>query len=148
MLAIICVGCSTLRVKPEHKERIERYRREGKLSEAHAEIGYTVNMFATMGWAFLPGANQIHICRKIVQSPYAVKFVQDYPEVKRKMCRKAYFSLAFSWIPSVYGVSMPLQMSTSSVVDVHRVNNLAYMYHIDEKEELNRKNKDSSTIKE
>jgi hypothetical protein len=42
-------------------------------------------------------------------------------------------SLVFSWIPWVYHFTMPCQMGSGVFPDVARVNNLAYMYHLDAK---------------
>ena len=130
-VAVFASGCSTVDLKSEHEARIDQYRREGKLAQASAEVGYTVNPTPTFFWALLPGANQVHIARKITQSPYYGDFARDYPWLTSRLTSEGVVCLIFSWIPWVYEFSMPCQMGSGVFPDVARVNNLAYMYHLD-----------------
>jgi hypothetical protein len=132
-IAAIASGCEVVNVRPEHKEKIKKYRQEGKLKQAEAEIGKTVGMGATVCWGFIPGANHIHMARKIKQSPYAAQFDQDYHSLSSSLFSIGTVCSIFSVIPYVYNFTMPLQVGCSPV-DVIRINNLAYMYHIQSKE--------------
>ena len=131
-LAAMITGCKCLNVTPEHKAKIAQYRADGRLAEARDEIGRTVSLAPTMAWALVPGANQIHIMRKINQSPYASKIQSDYPGLTGSLGAEGTMAILFSWIPYVYYFSMPIEMGTC-VSDVFALNNLAWMYHVESK---------------
>ena len=129
----VLAGCKCVYVTPEHKAKIVQYRADGRLAQAKAETGRTVSLAPTIAWSLLPGANQIHIMRKIKQSPYVGKIQQDYPGLTAALTAEGSASLMFSWFPYVYCFSMPIELGTS-ISDVFAVNNLVWMYCIDSKE--------------
>ena len=131
-LSAMITGCKCVYVTSEHRAKIEQYRADGRLAEAMAEMGRTVSLGPTMAWALVPGANQIHIMRKINQSPYASKIQRDYPGLTESLGRDGTAAILFSWIPYVYYFTMPIEMGTC-VSDVFALNNLAWMYHIESK---------------
>ena len=128
-------GCKCVYVTSEHKAKIAQYRANGRLAEARAEMGRTVSLAPTMAWALVPGANQIHIMRKINQSPYASKIQRDYPGLTSSLGTEGSMAIIFSWIPYVYYFSMPIEMGTC-VSDVFALNNLVWMYHVESKGKL------------
>jgi hypothetical protein len=131
---LLCLsGCSMVEVKREHEVLIEQYRRDGRLKQAEAEIGRTVGMGATITWSLIPGANHIHMARKIKQSPYLKDFDRDYPLLRSSLIQEGFVCSIFSIIPYVYEFSMPIQAGCTPP-DVIRINNLAYMYHIKNQE--------------
>lgn len=131
---IFCItGCCMVEVKPEHKVLIDRYQREGKIKQAEAELGRTVGMGATICWGLIPGANHIHMARKIEQSPYSSDFKRDYPCLRSSLMEEGIVCSIFSIIPYVYDFTMPIQVGCTPP-DVIRINNLAYMYHIKNQE--------------
>lgn len=133
VLSAVLTGCKCVYVKTEHKDKIERYRADGRLAQAGTEVGRTVSLMPTIAWALLPGANQIHIMRKIKQSPYVDKIQQDYPALTAALTAEGTAALMFSWFPYVWCYSMPIEMG-SSISDVFAVNNLVWMYSIDAKD--------------
>ena len=137
-LLMTVTGCMVVEVKPEHEARIRRYQKEGKFKEAKKELGKTVGMGATVCWGFIPGANHIHMARKIQQSPYASQFDKDYRSLSSGLFSIGALCSFFSVIPYVYNFTMPCQVG-GTPVDVIRINNLAYMYHIDAKEQSSQK---------
>ena len=130
-LAASCAGCMCAKISPEHERRIAQYRHDGSLAKAKDEIGYTVNPTPTFFWALIPGANQIHIYRKIKQSPYYDDFARDYPHLMEYLINDGIGCVIFSWFPLIYEFSMPCQMGSGVYPDVARINNLAWMYHLD-----------------
>ena len=132
-LSMVLTGCKCVYVTAEHKAKIVRYRADGRLAQAKAETGRTVSLAPTIAWSLLPGANQIHIMRKIKQSPYVGKIQQDYPGLTASLTAEGSASLMFSWIPYVYYFTMPIELGTS-ISDVFAVNNLVWMYSVDSKE--------------
>ena len=133
VLSAVLTGCKCVYVKTEHKDKIERYRADGRLAQAGTEVGRTVSLMPTIAWALLPGANQIHIMRKIKQSPYVDKIQQDYPALTAALTAEGTAALMFSWFPYVWCYSMPIEMG-SSISDVFAINNLVWMYSIDAKD--------------
>jgi hypothetical protein len=133
-LAVACAGCVVVRVSDEHRQKIAKYLADGSLAKAKKEIGYTVNPAPTLCWALIPGANKIHIARKIEQSPYCEQFKRDYPVVTAKLLADGWVCAAFSWIPYLYEFTMPCQAGSGVFPDVVRVNNLMWMYHVDSKQ--------------
>jgi hypothetical protein len=132
-LAVVSAGCMSLGVIDEHKQKIAQYRRDGSLRKAKAEIGYTVNPTPTFFWALIPGANRIHIARKIEQSPYREQFERDYPGVTGRLYTSGWMCASVSWFPYIYEFTMPCQGGSGVFPDVMRVNNLMWMYHIESK---------------
>lgn len=132
-LIVVFAGCMSINVTDEHKRKIAQYRRDGSLAKAKEEIGYTVNPTPTFFWSLIPGANRIHIARKIGQSPYYHQFERDYPGEAGRICQAGSICAAFSWIPYLYEFTMPCQAGTGVFPDVMRVNNLMWMYHVESK---------------
>ena len=132
-LAAVCAGCMSIDVIDKHTQKIAQYRSDGSLAKAKDEIGYTVNPTPTFFWALIPGANRIHIARKIEQSPYYKQFECDYPGRKNDMYAGGMICAAFSWFPYVWEFTMPCQAGSGVYPDVARVNNLMWMYHIESK---------------
>jgi hypothetical protein len=131
LLLVAAGGCMSVDVAKHHKRAISSYRRDGSLERAKNQIGYTVNPVTTFFWGLIPGANKIHIARKIEQSRYRKQFERDYPGVTGRLWAGGCVCATFSWIPFVYEFTMPCQVGSGVYPDVARVNNLMWMYHIE-----------------
>lgn len=127
-LVALC-GCVTS-IKPEHKAKIALYEKQGKIKQAEKELERTVGMGASLWWSLIPGANQIHMARKIKQSPYAAYVERDYPGMTTALNLDGWICATVSVIPYVWDFTMPFQMACTPT-SVIRINNLVYMYHID-----------------
>lgn len=132
-LVAVFTGCMCVNVTDEHKQKIAQYRRDGSLAKAKEEIGYTVNPTPTFFWSLIPGANRIHVARKIEQSPYYHQFKRDYPGMKERIGGGGMVCAMFSWFPYLYYFTMPCQAGSGVFPDVMRVNNLMWMYHVESK---------------
>ena len=130
-LVLLVTGCASVSVSNQHRQAIDRYRKDGSLKQAKKDIGYTVNPTPTFFWALIPGANRIHIARKSEQSPYYKQFERDYPGVTGILYTSGWMCAAVSWFPYLYEFTMPCQAGSGVFPDVMRVNNLMWMYHIE-----------------
>jgi hypothetical protein len=126
-------GCMSVDVDKHHKRAISRYKADGSLARAKQQMGYTVNPVTTFFWGLIPGANKIHIVRKIGQSPYRRQFERDYPGVTDRLWAGGCVCVGVSWFPLVYEFTMPCQVGSGVYPDVARINNLMWMYHIESK---------------
>ncbi len=130
-LAAICSGCVSFCVREEHKKQIAAYRQDGSLRQAKTDVGRTVNPVPTMFWALIPGANKIHMARKISQSPYREQLERDYQGLITDLYVEGGFCAAVSWFPLIYYFAAPCQIGSGVYPDVVKLNNLMWMYHIE-----------------
>jgi hypothetical protein len=134
-LAAVCSGCVSFSVREEHKKKIAAYRQEGSLRQAMEDIGRTVNPVPTMFWGLVPGANKIHMARKIGQSPYRQQIERDYPGLITDLYVEGGFSVAVSWFPLIYYFAVPCQIGSGVYPDVVKINNLMWMYRVESQSE-------------
>ena len=134
ILALLAAsGCMSVEVSEWHRRKIANYRANGSLRQAKNEIGRTVNPVPTLFWGLVPGANKIHIARKIKQSPYRHQIERDYPGLTTNLMVGGGFCAAISWFPLIYYVAAPCQIGSGVYPDVVRINNLMWMYHVESK---------------
>ncbi len=133
-LCAFFAGCYCVDVPEDVRARFNEYRAQGESwTRARDEYGFQppVNMSAAIGWSILPGAGQYFMEHKM--RVYGFDMEGEYAKASSELQANGFFMLLFSWIPYVYEFTLPCGLAAGTIIDVNRINNIAFVEFMDKR---------------
>lgn len=123
-------GCSNVTLSLRERAEIEALNEQGISWSGEWKAGRfdpPVKMEPAVWWSLYPGAGQMFLRYKMEDAGmFDARSVSDCEHLRRTGARM----MGFSWIPLVYVFTFPIGLSTGTVIDANRINNLALLRSI------------------
>ncbi len=134
----MAAGCACVNVTPEERLAIDNLHENGITWSGERDNGEfepPANMIVATAWAFLPGAGQRFIANKMVA--YGCSDADFCLRGGQQLRSTGSLMIGLSWFPFVYVFTYPFGL-VGVITDVNRVNNLALLQWVNEKNNQNK----------